>query len=67
MHRENEWPQLERVAFARLRVERRVMRDVFSVSASKPASASFTACDVGNALAMAGSKSATDVPAATSA
>jgi len=43
------------------------MRDVFSVNANSPANASFTARDVGNAFAIAGSRSATAVPFTTSA
>ena len=43
------------------------MRDVGLSCASNPASASLTACDVGNALAFAGERSTTDVPFATSA
>lgn len=54
-----------RADFLRVRVERRVMRVVFSVSTSNPASASLTAFEVGKALAIAGSNRATEVPAAT--
>jgi hypothetical protein len=41
------------------------MRDVFFVSSKSPDKASFTARDVGNALAIDGSSSATDVPFTT--
>lgn len=54
-----------RAAFLRVRVERRVMRVIFSVNTSKLASASLTAFEVGKALAMAGSNRTTEVPAAT--
>ncbi|CBE69946.1 protein of unknown function [Candidatus Methylomirabilis oxygeniifera] len=54
-------------SFARFCVERRVMRDVFSVNSNRPNKASFTARDVGNAFAIDGSSSATDVPFAPSA
>lgn len=52
-------------AFLRLRVECRVMLDVFLVNTSKLASASLTAFEVGKALAIAGSSKTTEVPAAT--
>ena len=54
-----------REVFLRVRVERRVMRAVFSVNTSKPANASLTAFELGNALAMAGSNRTTEDPAAT--
>jgi hypothetical protein len=54
-----------RVALLRAWGERRVMRVVFSVNTSSPASASLTAFEVGKALAMAGSSKTTEVPAAT--
>lgn len=54
-----------RAAFLRVRVERRVMRFVCSVNTSKFANASLTAFEVGKALAMAGSRKTTQVPAAT--
>lgn len=54
-----------RVAFLRILAERWVMRVVFSVNRSKPASASLTAFEVGKALAIAGSNKTTEVPAAT--
>lgn len=41
------------------------MRAVFSVNTSKPANASLTAFELGNALAMAGSNRTTEDPAAT--
>ena len=43
------------------------MREVFFVNVSSPANASLTARDVGNAFAIAGSRSATAVPFTTSA
>jgi hypothetical protein len=53
--------------FTRRPVDRIVMRDVCSVSANRPYKASFTALDVGNALAIGGSSRATAVPLTTSA
>ena len=59
--------QLARGAFARVLGERRVKRAVRSVRVSSPDKASLTACEVGKALAIEGSSSATAVPFTASA
>ena len=56
-----------RTAFVRVRVERLVMREARLLIASKPDSASFTACEVGNAFAFSGDSNTTVVPFVTSA